>query len=67
MESPILTLYQKLNALPFGGRLFNLGVSLKAPFFRTIKPNIIVPVILRDKSGQEVFNANIIMCISRKQ
>lgn len=42
MESPILKLYRKLNALPFGSRLFNLGVGLKAPFFRTIKPNIIV-------------------------
>jgi len=41
MESPILKLYRKLNSFPFGGRIFNLGVSLKAPFFRTIKPNVI--------------------------
>ena len=41
MSSAILKLYRKLNTLPFGKRLFSLGVSLKAPFFRTIRPYVI--------------------------
>jgi acyl-coenzyme A thioesterase PaaI-like protein len=41
MESPVLKLYRKLNSLPFGSHIFNLGVSIKAPFFRTIRPNVI--------------------------
>lgn len=41
MESHMLKLYRKINSLPFGNRIFNLGISLKAPFFRTIKPNVI--------------------------
>ena len=41
MELPTLKIYRKLNSFPFGGRIFSMGVSFKAPFFRTIKPNII--------------------------
>ena len=45
MGSPILKLYRKLDALPFGGHVFNLGVGLRAPFFGKINPDIFV---LRD-------------------
>jgi len=41
MESQVLRLYRKLNSLPFGNQLFNLCLSLKAPFFRTVRPNVI--------------------------
>lgn len=42
MESSILELYRKLNSFPLGHHIFNLGVGLKAPFFRNIRPNVLV-------------------------
>ncbi|NRB40865.1 MAG: DUF4442 domain-containing protein [Pseudomonadales bacterium] len=57
MESSILTLYRKLNSLPFGRVIFNLGISLKAPFFRTIRPNVVAlepslcKVIMKERWG----------------
>ncbi len=42
MESKLLKLYRKLNSFPFGNSLFNLGVSLKAPYFRTVRPNVVM-------------------------
>lgn len=41
MKPAILKLYEKLNSFPCGNCIFNLGVSFKAPFFRTIRPNVI--------------------------
>ena len=41
MATSTLKLYRKLKTLPLGGCAFNLAVSLKAPFFRTIRPNIV--------------------------
>ena len=41
MEAPVLKLYRKLNALPLGRYIFNFAVGFKAPFFRTIRPNIV--------------------------
>ena len=34
----VLRLYQKLSNYPFGKRLFSIGLSYKAPYFRTIRP-----------------------------
>jgi len=41
MEPTVLKLYRKLNALPLGRHFFNFAVGFKAPFFRTIRPNIV--------------------------
>lgn len=41
MEAPVLKLYRKLNALPLSRYIFNFAVGFKAPFFRTIRPNIV--------------------------
>jgi acyl-coenzyme A thioesterase PaaI-like protein len=39
MSNPsLLGLYGRLARVPFGRRLFSLGVSWKAPYFRTIRP-----------------------------
>ena len=39
--SPIKSAYEKLHARPFGKRIFSTIVSVKAPYFRTIRPAII--------------------------
>ncbi|MDD9347144.1 hotdog fold domain-containing protein, partial [Mumia sp.] len=35
-----LAMYERLTTLPLGGRLFDLAFSLKAPYFRTVRPRI---------------------------
>lgn len=37
-----LKLYQKLEKFPFGKKLFSLLVCFKAPYFRSIKPSILL-------------------------
>ncbi len=36
-----LELYQRLIRMPLGKKIFSLGVSYRAPYFATIRPNII--------------------------
>lgn len=38
--SSTLRLWQKLADKPLGKRLFSWGVSLKAPYFRTVRPHV---------------------------
>lgn len=40
-ESPIKKAYSALNARPFGKRVFSTALTLKAPYFRTIRPTIV--------------------------
>jgi acyl-coenzyme A thioesterase PaaI-like protein len=35
-----LALYDRLSSLPLGDRLFSLAFSLKAPYFRTVRPRV---------------------------
>ncbi|KAA1420641.1 DUF4442 domain-containing protein [Mumia zhuanghuii] len=35
-----LALYKRISALPLGDRLFGLAFSLKAPYFRTVRPRV---------------------------
>lgn len=37
----IFEIYKKLSAFPFGRRLFNMAVGLRAPFFGKIRPNVV--------------------------
>ena len=39
--SPIKSTYEKLQARPLGKRIFSMIVSVKAPYFRSIRPAII--------------------------
>lgn len=40
--NPLLTTYRRVSALPLGARLFSLAFSLKAPYFRTVRPRFTV-------------------------
>lgn len=40
-QSRVLTLYQRLSALPLGRKLFSLAISKKAPYFASIKPEVV--------------------------
>lgn len=41
--SPTMALYQRLTRIPvIGHRLFSIGFSLKAPYFRTVRPLVTV-------------------------
>ncbi|MFD1827509.1 MULTISPECIES: hotdog fold domain-containing protein [Mumia] len=35
-----LALYTRISSLPLGDRLFGLAFSLKAPYFRTVRPRV---------------------------
>jgi uncharacterized protein (TIGR00369 family) len=35
-----LALYQRFTRLPLGGSLFNIGLTLRAPYFSTIHPRV---------------------------
>lgn len=41
-QSRVLALYEKLSALPFGRRIFTRAITHKAPYFASIKPEVLV-------------------------
>lgn len=40
-QSRVLSLYEKLSAVPLGRRLFSLAIAQKAPYFASIKPEVL--------------------------
>jgi acyl-coenzyme A thioesterase PaaI-like protein len=40
-RSRVLSLYEKLSALPLGRSLFSLAITKKAPYFASIKPEVL--------------------------
>jgi acyl-coenzyme A thioesterase PaaI-like protein len=40
-QSRVLALYEKLSAVPLGRRLFSLAIAKKAPYFASIKPEVL--------------------------
>jgi acyl-coenzyme A thioesterase PaaI-like protein len=40
-QSRVLSLYEKLSALPLGRKLFSLAIARKAPYFASIKPEVL--------------------------